>query len=183
MRRPIARIQLNLLIALSVAVPSLVACKRNGDRPVHTEMPEAQPRVTIVYDRMYSNVAVTGYLTMHPCPSQSSEMCEHNARDQESAFYAKFATAFQFVPACSGLSLIALDSPGGDSPNTTEKLFRVPTKAQWKLNVSFTPGHEKQAWSMAPMTKLNNSSGEGDAHSMAQTVCLIAKEAGGQVVE
>lgn len=182
MRRPRRRIQMKLLLAL-FAVLSLAACKRNGDRPVDTKMPEAQPQVTIVYDRMYSNVAVTGYLTMHPCPSQSSEMCEHDARDQESEFYTMFSTAFQSEPACSGLSLFALDAPEGNSVSAILKLGRVPTENQWKLNVSFRPGHEKQAWSMNPMMKLNNSSGEGDAHLMAHTVCLIAKGAGGQVVE
>jgi hypothetical protein len=56
-------------------------------------------------------------------------------------------------------------------------------KDQWTLNVSFTPGHEKQRWSMEPMMKSTNSSGEGDAHSMAHTVCLIAKGTGGRVIE
>jgi hypothetical protein len=36
---------------------------------------------------------------------------------------------------------------------------------------------------MEPMMKLRNSSGEGNAHSMAHTVCLIANETGGQVIE
>jgi hypothetical protein len=49
--------------------------------------------------------------------------------------------------------------------------------------VSFKPGHKKQRWSMEPMMKSINSSGEGDAHSMARTVCLIGKGIGGRVVE
>jgi hypothetical protein len=166
-------IQIKLLFALSVAVLSLVACKRKGDGPVHTEMPGVQPQITIVYDRMWSIGSATDS-TFMSVPA--------DAKLQEDKFYMRFATAFQSEPACSGLSLFALDPPGGNSPSALRRL-NPAAKDQWKLNVSFTPGQEKQAWSMGPMMKLTNSSGKGDAHSMAHTVCLIAKGSGGQVIE
>jgi hypothetical protein len=166
-------VQIKLLFALSVAVLSLVSCKRNDDRSVHTEMPGAQHQVTIFYDRLWSiNSATDSTFTSAPADSKL----------QENEFYITFATAFQSEPACSGLSLFALDPPGGNSPDALLRL-NPASNDQWKLNVSFTPGHEKQPWWMGPMMKLIKSSGEDDAPAMAQSVCLTAKGTGDQVIE
>jgi hypothetical protein len=170
---PHEKAKILLLFALSVAVLSLVACKRNGDGPAHTEMPEVQPQVTIFYDRLWSiNSATDSTFTSAPADSKL----------QENEFYITFATAFQGEQACSGLSLFALDPPGGNSPDALLRL-NPAAKDQWKLNVSFRPGHEKQSWWMGPMLKFIKSSGEGDAPSIAHSVCLIAKGTGGQVIE
>jgi hypothetical protein len=166
-------IKIKLLFALAVAVLSLVACKRNSHGPGHPETPEAQHQVTIVYDRMWSVRSATNFTFMRATA---------DAKLQENEFYTTFATAFRSDQACSGLSLFALDPPGGNSSSDLRRL-NPAAKDQWKLNVSFEPGREKQAWSMEPMMKLSKSSGEGNAHSMAHTVCLIASETGGQVIE
>jgi hypothetical protein len=166
-------IQMKLLLAVSVAILSLVACNRKSDVSGQTEKPETQPQVTIIYDRMWSIGSATDS-TFMSVPA--------DAKLQENAFFLTFATAFQSEPACSGLSLFALDPPGGNSLSALKRL-NPAAKGQWKVNVSFKPGHEKQAWSMGHMMKLVNQSGEGDAHSMAHAVCLGAKETGGQVIE
>ena len=144
-------------------------------------MPEAQKPVTIVYDRMWSINSATNFATTH-CETLSAEVCQENARRQEKEFYRMFSTSFQSEAACSGLALFALDAPEGNSASALLNL-NPAVKDQWKLNVGFRPGQEKREWSMTPMMKVSITSGEGDAHSMAHTVCLIAKGTGGQVVE
>ena len=114
------------------------------------------------------------------CTAQTPGVCE-NVRNQENEFYKRFSSAFQSDPACSGLMLFALDNPEGNSASAWQKLGTVAD--QWLLNVSFTPDFKKQPWSLQRMRMGSQVSGEGDAHSMAHTVCSIVKRTGGSVAD
>jgi hypothetical protein len=166
-------VQIKLVFALFAAALSLVACKQNGNGPDYTEVPGGQSQVIIFYDRMWSIDSAT---------DSTFGNVFADVKLEENEFYITFSTAFQSEPACSGVSLSALGQPEGNSPNGLSRL-NPEAKDQWKLNVTFKPGNEKQAWSMGPMMSVVNSSGEGDVYSIAHTICSIAKGIGGQVIE
>jgi hypothetical protein len=157
------------ILALSVVVVSLVACKRTSDGADHQQKPEAQSPVAIIYDRMASRVDV-----------HSNDY----GPDEESEFYTKFSTAFQSEPACHGLRLFSLWGPERTPDSTWLEFGKVAHKDQWRLKVNFLPEREKQQWALQRMySELSSgATGEGDAHSMAHSVCLIAKGTGGSVL-
>lgn len=168
------------LFAFSVVALSQVACRRPGQTS-KTETKLDQPRIVIVYDRMWSiNSAEDS--SFSGCLSNVPQQCKENADLEEGKFYHQFASAFQLERACSGLSLFALNSPEGTSPTAYEMVSKVPESNQWMLNVSFRPGPETQQWSFGPMGKVARISGLGNAQLMARSVCSVANGSGGSLI-
>jgi hypothetical protein len=139
--------------------------------------------VTIVYDEWWSSDYAANGAEMR-CPPAARQMCRHDARSEEAAFLGKFSAAFQSDPACAGLRLLVYAGPKNSSEQATRALAEMNEREHWSLIVDFSSGLQKQPWTMMYQPgSYRRTSGEGDPLSVARSVCEIAKNRGGSVVD
>jgi hypothetical protein len=199
------------IIVLSIAALSLVACKQDSTlgtpKTAEHQMVEKtseQPRkaarpMVVEYDGWWANDYASG-AGKKKCFAEGLTSCESDnnvdvieARADETDFEGKFSAAFQSDPICSGITLRGFGGKNHRISNVGTLLeagqalanANATAEGYWFLIVSYVPEQKKQSWSMSltDTSLTNDTSGEGDAHSMAHTVCSIVKGIGGSVVE
>ncbi|MFI5087335.1 MAG: hypothetical protein ACHP7I_02985 [Terriglobales bacterium] len=139
--------------------------------------------LTIVYDEWWSSDYAANGAEMR-CPPATRQMCVGDARSEEAAFLGKFSAAFQSDPTCAGLRLLVYGGPKNTSEQATRALAEINEREHWSLIVDFSPGLQKQPWTMLYGPRSDRrTSGEGDSLSVARSVCEIAKNRGGSVVD
>lgn len=139
--------------------------------------------LTIVYDEWWASDYAANGAEMQ-CAPQMSDMCRDDARREEAGFVGQFSAAFQSEPICAGLRLLVIGGPKNTSDPANEALVRINDREHWWLIVDFSRGLEKQPWSMTYQPgSIRRTSGEGDPPSLAHSVCEIAKNRGGSVVD
>jgi hypothetical protein len=139
--------------------------------------------VTIVYDEWWSGDYAANGAEMR-CPPATRQMCRDNARSEEAAFQSKLSAAFQSDPTCVGLRLLVYSGSNNASEQATRALAEMNEREHWSLIVDFSPGLEKQTWSMMYQPgSARRTSGEGDPLSVARSVCEIAANHGASVVD
>lgn len=143
---------------------------------------------TVVLDEWWSNEdAVEAGWSACKQDGRSDEYCNSKPvtggyRQEEVQFTERLSTAFQADTTCSGITLAVYGGPDGESSQATKIMFRED--GYWSFQVNFDPGAKTQRWQMSLAPKqTHSSSGEGTASSIARTVCLIVKGAGGSVDE
>jgi hypothetical protein len=157
---------------------ALVGCEQNHRNPR-----------TVVVDEWWSNdYAVEagwnqcrnfGNLTDGYC---NSEQVKNGYRQEEAQFTEAFSTAFQADTACSGIALAVFRDPS-DGRSQAAKIM-AESNSYWSFQVNFQPGAKVQSWAMDLAPKhTHSSSGEGNASSIARTICSIVKGMGGSVAE
>jgi hypothetical protein len=136
-----------------------------------------------VYDEWWSSDYAANGAELR-CPSATRDWCRDNARIEEAAFLGKFSAAFQSDPACTGLRLLVYGGPKNTSKQASQALAEINDREHWSLIVNFSPEEQKQSWTMSYQAgAARNASGEGDPPSVARSVCEIAKNRGGTVVD
>jgi hypothetical protein len=140
--------------------------------------------VTIVYDEWWSS-DYAGNGAELQCPPETRNMCENQARSAESDFLGKFSAAFQSDPTCSSLRLLVYGGPKNTSQRATKALQEIGEREHWSLIVDFSPTLKKQSWTMTygSYGTDKRTTGEGDPVSMARSICEIARNRGGSVVD
>jgi len=100
------------------------------------------------------------------------------------AFHSKLLAQFASNPQCA-ITIMRLSDDKSDKAikNNLEAFER----ANWELNLGFTPGATKQAWALWPMQSGHIVSsglleGEGDPDQMARDVCTIVTRSGAKIV-
>jgi hypothetical protein len=143
---------------------------------------------TVVVDEWWSNDhAVEAGWSSCKRDGLSDQYCNSKPvtddyRQEEGQFTEAFSTAFQADTTCSGIALAVYRGPDGENSQATKIMFRAD--GYWSFQVNFDPGAKTQRWQMSLTPKqTHSSSGEGTASSIARTVCLIVKGAGGSVDE
>jgi hypothetical protein len=143
----------------------------------------AKNKTVIVYDQWWSSDFAAGGAE-RSCswgPDRAvHEVCATEAREAEAEFVGKFFAAFQSDPACAGLQLVVAD--GSKKEKFLDVLAR--TREQWYLMVDFSPRLKEQSWTVVHQPHADKvSKGEGNASSMAHSVCSIAGNRGGSVLD
>ena len=182
----------NLIFWLFLAVIPMAGCKK--DSP--PEVPKKAVLPTIIENDGWWSNDYAASVAENRCARDGTTPCNDNsepvleARQAETDFEGKLAASFQADPTCYGLTLRGF---GGRNRRITDpesltknaaSLAKADVQGYWFLIVDFIPEEEKQSWSMDILpSHTNNVSGEGDAKSMAHTICSVAKGVGGTVAE
>ncbi len=144
--------------------------------------------LTIVYDEYWASDYAANGAGMQ-CPTAMRQMCEAEARSEEATFLGKFSGAFQTDPTCAGMRLLVEHGRDNNSEQARRALAETYDKREhWWLMVNFSRNLQRQAWDMTHYDDLRQpsgrrASGDGDPLSMAHSVCQIAKNAGGSVID
>lgn len=161
------------VLAIALVTLPLMACRSAATK---------ESALTVVYDGWWSNDYAAKSATMQ-CPPENRKFCQDEARAAEADFSGQFSAAFQTDPACSGIRLIMYNGPNRTSAEARRMYSQLSGKPHWGLQVNFNPQLQKQPWQLSvDPGPTQYSSGEGDAPSIAHSVCSIAKNAGGSVV-
>lgn len=139
--------------------------------------------VTIVYDEWWSNDYAANAAELQ-CPPVMRDMCKRDARSAESDFLGKFSAAFQSNPTCANLRLLVYGGQKNSSRQVSKALQEMDERDHWSLVVDFSSALKKQPWTMTYGSSGTDrrTTGEGDPASMAQSVCEIARNRGGSVI-
>jgi hypothetical protein len=145
------------------------------------KLPPVPP--TIVYDQWWSSdYAANGAATR--CSPEGRQMCQDNARSEEAAFLRKFSAAFQSDPTCAGLRLLVAGGSKNTSQQASSALAELDEREHWWLIIDFSSEAQQQSWTMTHQPGSDRrTSGEGDPFSIARSVCNIARNRGGSVVD
>ena len=139
--------------------------------------------VTIVYDQWWSSDYAANGAEMQ-CPPATRQMCQDDARSEEAAFLGQFSAAFQSDPTCAGLRLLVYGGPKNTSESASRALAEINDREHWSLIVDFSSTLQKQPWTMMYQPgSARRTSGDGDPLSVAHSVCQVAKNQGGSVVD
>ena len=145
------------------------------------------PRAVVVDEWWSNDYAVEAGWSACKRDGLSDQYCNSKPvtddyRQEEGQFTEAFSTAFQADTTCSGITLAVYRGPDGENSQASKIMFRE--EGYWSFQVNFDPGAKTQRWQMSLAPKqTHSSSGEGTASSIARTVCLIVKGAGGSVDE
>jgi len=138
---------------------------------------------TIVYDEWWSSDYAANGGEMR-CPPATRKLCRDDERSEEAAFLGKFSAAFQSDPTCDGLRLLVYGGPKNTSDAAEQALAEINDREHWSLIVDFSSTLQKQPWTMMYQPgSARRASGEGDPLSVAHSVCQIAKNPGGSIVD
>lgn len=139
--------------------------------------------VTIVYDEWWSSDYATNGAALR-CPPATRQRCRDDARSEEATFLGQFSAAFQSDPTCAGLRLLVYGGPKNTSESASRALAEINDREEWSLIVDFSSTLQKQPWTMTYQPgSARRTTGDGDPLSVAHSVCQIAKNPGGSVVD
>jgi hypothetical protein len=99
-------------------------------------------------------------------------------------FHSKLLTQFAITPQCQiSITRLTDGKSGAEVTNDLEAFKR----ADWELNLAFTPGAAKQEWALWPMKSGNIQpggplQGEGDVRQIARDVCTILTRSGAKIL-
>jgi hypothetical protein len=99
------------------------------------------------------------------------------------AFHSKVLAQFASNPQCA-ITIMRLSDDKSDAAINNN--LEAHKRANWELNLSFTPGATKQAWALWPYRSGSISGavleGEGDAGQIARDVCTIVTRSGAKIL-
>jgi len=97
------------------------------------------------------------------------------------AFHNKLLAQFASNPQCAITIMRLSDDKSEKAIKNTLEAFK---RADWELNLGFTPGATKQAWALWPMKSGTGGllEGEGDPAQIAKDVCTIVTRSGAKIL-
>jgi hypothetical protein len=100
------------------------------------------------------------------------------------AFHTKLLSQFASNPKCA-ISIMRLTD--GKSDAAVEKDLEAYKRANWELNLAFTPGAPVQEWSLWPHESGNTVAsgvleGKGNPAQIARDVCTVMMRAGAKIL-
>jgi hypothetical protein len=95
------------------------------------------------------------------------------------AFHSKLLAEFATNPQCA-ISIIRLTNDKSDT--AVKNNLEAFKRANWELNLAFTPGATKQEWAMWPRPSGSFLEGEGDVRQIARDVCAIMTRSGAKIL-
>jgi hypothetical protein len=99
------------------------------------------------------------------------------------AFHSKLLAQFASNPQCQITIMRVTD---GKSETAIKNDLEARKRADWELNLGFTPGAAKQQWALWPYSSGSIVGsvleGEGDAAQIAKDVCTIVTRGGAKIL-
>jgi hypothetical protein len=107
----------------------------------------------------------------------------HGPASGVQAFHSKLLAKFASNPQCAITIMRLSDDKSQAAINNSLEAYK---RADWELNLGFTPGATKQEWALWPRQsgKIIGASleGEGDPEQIARDVCTIVTRSGAKIL-
>src|SRR5262249_4507670 len=97
-------------------------------------------------------------------------------------FHSKLLAQFASNPQCA-ITIMRLSDD--KSPKAIDNNLEAHKRANWELNLGFSPGATKQSWALWPLKDVPDAGaleGEGDPAQIARDVCTIVTRSGAKIV-
>jgi hypothetical protein len=104
----------------------------------------------------------------------------HGATIEVRDFHIKLLAQFATNPQCAPIAIMRLTE--GKSNEAVNKDLEAYKRANWELNLAFTPGATKQEWTLWPMQSGTALQGQGDVTQIARDVCTIMTRSGAKIL-
>lgn len=95
------------------------------------------------------------------------------------AFHSKLLAQFATNHQCAITIMRLSDDKSDTAVKNDLEAFK---RANWELNLAFTPGATKQEWAMWPLQSGSPLQGEGDFRQIARDVCAIMTRSGAKIL-
>jgi hypothetical protein len=108
----------------------------------------------------------------------------HGPAGEVQAFHSKLLAKFASNPQCAITIMRVSDDK---SQTATNNNLEAHKRANWELNLSYTPGAAKQGWTLWPhepgkgISAAKELEGEGDPGQIAKDVCTIVTRSGAKI--